>query len=226
MISMEPRFIAVVCGIFAVWSITATLVVGQTRPQIPGVWDAINQLRGKPALSVEDIQELFYTVQPGIDFPVYSDIPDTGFSCSSVHQAGFYADVATHCQVIRRCDLDNILYSYLCPNMSIFNQITLTCDWWFNVNCEKSKEFYDYSNSRLYQSDTVPLLDNQDDYRSQVAMPLIITKSVSKAAPQYGFSIGIRSAASASSDSHSPYTDGNADGSPKKKRVRRLRKRN
>lgn len=36
--------------------------------------------------------------RPGIDFPVYSYIPRTGFSCKDV-ETGYYADLDTDCQV-------------------------------------------------------------------------------------------------------------------------------
>lgn len=45
--------------------------------------------------------------------------------------------------------------------MQVFNQITLICDWFFNVDCNQSKNFYDYSNRRLYHgSDWVLLSDD------------------------------------------------------------------
>ena len=49
-------------------------------------------------------------------------------------------------------------------NFQLFNQITLTCDWWFNVDCSQAKQFYDYSNTRLYAGEDVTLLDNQNVY--------------------------------------------------------------
>lgn len=37
---------------------------------------------------------------PGIDFPIYSHIPRTSFSCKGV-ESGYYADLDTDCQVIK-----------------------------------------------------------------------------------------------------------------------------
>ena len=48
----------------------------------------------------------------------------------------------------------------------LFNQITLICDWWYNVDCSREKALYDYSNSRLYQ-DGLVLLDNQDEIQDK-----------------------------------------------------------
>jgi hypothetical protein len=130
--------------------------------QIPGVWTALDQLRGKSKLSIEDISALLINAKAGEDYPNLSVIPEGNFDCGSVKQPGFYADVDTRCQVIRRCDINGNQSAYLCPNLTIFNQITLVCQWFWDVDCSKSKEFYDYSNSRLYQGPDVLLLDNED----------------------------------------------------------------
>lgn len=50
--------------------------------------------------------------------------------------------------------------------MQLFNQITLVCDWWFNVDCGQAKAFADYSNGRLYQGQEVHLLDDQDVFQN------------------------------------------------------------
>ena len=41
----------------------------------------------------------------------------------------------------------------------LYNQITLVCDWFFNVDCSKSAQFENYSNSRLDDA-TAKLLDD------------------------------------------------------------------
>lgn len=46
----------------------------------------------------------------------------------------------------------------------LFNQITLVCDWWYNVDCKHAKEFYDYSNKRLYTGSDSVFLDDENDY--------------------------------------------------------------
>ena len=60
--------------------------------------------------------------------------------------SGYFADTspASRCQVFHVCGHSrgvtnhNTFYSFLCPNGTIFNQLYLICDWWFNVNCESS----------------------------------------------------------------------------------------
>ncbi|OQV22689.1 hypothetical protein BV898_03518 [Hypsibius exemplaris] len=81
------------------------------------------------------------------------------FSCDLVHQAGFYADEDFNCQVIRRCNPEGGLISYLCGDQLLFNQITLVCDWYYNVDCTRSSQFSDYSNARLYHKHW-PLFDH------------------------------------------------------------------
>jgi len=143
-----------------------TLVKRAAGDQSPKVFSALDQLRGgaERTLSVDQIQELFVNVKPGQDFPLIAEIPKASVDCGSFKQPGFYADTeGGQCQVFNRCDVNGNLTSYLCPNMTMFNQITLVCDWWYNIDCSKAKSFYDYSNSRLYQ-DSVPFLDDENDY--------------------------------------------------------------
>ena len=32
---------------------------------------------------------------------------------------------------------------FLCPNGTMFNQRYFTCDWWFNVRCPESPDYYE-----------------------------------------------------------------------------------
>lgn len=66
--------------------------------QNPSVWKALDKLRGKTRLNMEDILSLISTAKPGQDYPVLSEIPESKFDCGSVQQPGFYADVDTKCQ--------------------------------------------------------------------------------------------------------------------------------
>ncbi|OQV15645.1 hypothetical protein BV898_10232 [Hypsibius exemplaris] len=126
-------------------------------PQVPGVWDALDTLRGKQALTSEEINAILAIAQEGQDYPNLANIPaDSSFQCGT--RKGYYADIQSRCQVFHRCDINGVETNYLCPNKTVFNQIDLVCDWFFNVNCPNSVQFYDYSNSRLYNSNWV-LLD-------------------------------------------------------------------
>ncbi|XP_076047247.1 uncharacterized protein LOC143028761 [Oratosquilla oratoria] len=85
---------------------------------------------------------------PGQDYPVLSDIPETGFACETTgYPHGYYADTTgeASCQVFHICQTRPNGYqkdSFLCPNGTIFNQQYLVCDWWFNVDCSQATNFY------------------------------------------------------------------------------------
>nr|CAD7411909.1 unnamed protein product [Timema poppensis] len=53
-------------------------------------------------------------------------------------------------EVWHYCDLNGGQASFLCPNGTIFSQVALTCDWWFNVRCSSTTQLY-VLNERLYK---------------------------------------------------------------------------
>ncbi|XP_055336676.1 uncharacterized protein LOC129587107 [Paramacrobiotus metropolitanus] len=165
--------LAVVLGV-------STAGVVKRQAQSPGVFSALDLLRGKSKLSNDDIRNMVLNAQAGQDYPNLSSIPDSTFDCSA-HKPGFYADVSQRCQVVRRCDVNGNQTSFLCPNMTVFNQITLVCHWFWDVDCSKSETFYDYSNSRLYQENAV-LLDDETTYEETAAAISASPKAV--AAPK------------------------------------------
>ena len=80
---------------------------------------------------------------PGVDYPVYHDIPLTNFDCRNVEYPGFYADLETGCQVYHSCgSRGGRRHSFICPNGTIFSQEYLICDWWFNVRCLDSHNYF------------------------------------------------------------------------------------
>ena len=81
---------------------------------------------------------------PGVDYPTLSHVPITGFTCEAQSVGGYYADISSEagCQVFHICQNERI-DSYLCPNGTLFNQRYFVCDWWFNVRCEESQQFYE-----------------------------------------------------------------------------------
>ncbi|XP_055587741.1 uncharacterized protein LOC129740153 isoform X2 [Uranotaenia lowii] len=88
--------------------------------------------------------------RPGIDYPNLAEIPETSFSCKEQRYKGFFGDPETNCQVWHYCDLNGGKASFLCPNGTIFSQVALTCDWWFNVKCSTTAQLY-VLNERLYK---------------------------------------------------------------------------
>merc|ERR1712106_67009 len=83
---------------------------------------------------------------PGEDYPIFSDVPDTGFTCEGRVEGGYYADPNAECQAFHICANDGAggltTYSVLCPNGTIFNQNFFICDWWFNFDCSEAEGLY------------------------------------------------------------------------------------
>ncbi|KAG8235059.1 hypothetical protein J437_LFUL015301 [Ladona fulva] len=88
--------------------------------------------------------------EPGLDYPTYGEIPQTSFSCKDQRYKGFFGDPETRCQAWHYCDFNGGQASFLCPNGTIFSQVLLTCDWWFNVQCNSTAQQY-VINERLYK---------------------------------------------------------------------------
>lgn len=90
-----------------------------------------------PPLDAEAVVSLLEIAQPGETFPLLHSVPETGFDCNAFSGPGYYADSSTlsRCQAFYRCDLNGNKTGFLCPNETLFNQLTLTCDYYFNVDC-------------------------------------------------------------------------------------------
>ena len=90
---------------------------------------------------------------PGEDYPIYAEVPESGFTCDGQVDGGYYADPEAECQVFHICTADGAgglsQYSFLCPNGTIFNQEYFICDWWFNVDCAESAAIAEAKNSEL-----------------------------------------------------------------------------
>merc|ERR1712008_268114 len=82
---------------------------------------------------------------PGEDYPIYAEVPETGFACDGQVDGGYYADGEAECQVFHICTADGAgglsKYSFLCPNGTIFNQNYFICDWWLTLTVLKLKAF-------------------------------------------------------------------------------------
>jgi len=83
---------------------------------------------------------------PGEDYPIYAEVPESGFSCDGQVDGGYYADPEAECQVFHICTADGAgglsKYSFLCPNGTVFNQNYFICDWWFNFDCAEAEGLY------------------------------------------------------------------------------------
>jgi len=83
---------------------------------------------------------------PGEDYPIYSEVPESGFTCEGQVDGGYYADPEAECQAFHICTADGAgglaKYSFLCPNGTLFNQNYFICDWWFNFDCSTAEDLY------------------------------------------------------------------------------------
>lgn len=83
--------------------------------------------------------------EPELDYPIFDKIPVTAFTCDDKID-GYYADVEARCQVFHVCtaipDGTSIKNSFLCPNGTIFNQENFACQWWPDVECASSSDFF------------------------------------------------------------------------------------
>ena len=97
--------------------------------------------------------------EPGLDYPIFSSVQATDFSCSDLVMGGYYADPGQNCQSYHICLPDpaniNTLHpvSFLCPNGTIFNQGVLVCDWWFNVDCSEAATLYTINEKNAAERD-------------------------------------------------------------------------
>ncbi|XP_076069255.1 uncharacterized protein LOC143041318 [Oratosquilla oratoria] len=84
--------------------------------------------------------------EPGEDYPIYYQVPQTSFSCEG-RVSGYYADPKTRCQAFRVCNNEGKGFSrelsFLCPNGTIFDQEHFTCSWWNLVDCNVAESFYE-----------------------------------------------------------------------------------
>ena len=59
---------------------------------------------------------------------------------------GYYGDPEAECQAFHICSNDGnsglSKFSFLCPNGTLFQQQYFVCDWWFNVDCSTTEDFY------------------------------------------------------------------------------------
>merc|ERR1712038_2096592 len=110
---------------------------------------------------------------PGEDYPIYSEVPESGFSCEGQVDGGYYADPEAECQVFHICTADGAgglaKYSFLCPNGTLFNQNYFICDWWFNFDCAEAEGLYSLNDE--YAAERSALDAAASDAQSSYAAP-------------------------------------------------------
>merc|ERR1719222_731931 len=96
---------------------------------------------------------------PGEDYPIYAEVPESGFACDGQVDGGYYADPEAECQAFHICTADGAgglaKYSFLCPNGTLFNQNYFICDWWFNFDCSPAEELYSLNDEIAAERDAL-----------------------------------------------------------------------
>merc|ERR1712018_419344 len=96
---------------------------------------------------------------PGEDYPIYAEVPETGFSCEGQVDGGYYADPEAECQASHICTADGAgglaKYSFLCPNGTLLNQNYFICDWWFNFDCSTAEDLYSLNDEIAAERDAL-----------------------------------------------------------------------
>ncbi|XP_054090073.1 putative uncharacterized protein DDB_G0271606 [Zeugodacus cucurbitae] len=114
--------------------------------------------------------------EPEVDYPIYGEVPKTNFDCAGKHE-GYYADVETRCQVFRICAhtaRGTQGFGFLCPNGTLFSQKNFVCDWYRNVNCAESEQYYNRNSANRIGSST----DMMEKVRQMMEYPM---KTISRA---------------------------------------------
>lgn len=88
--------------------------------------------------------------EPDKDYPIFSYVPETTFSCKQQQYPGYYADVETRCQIFHVC-ANNRTYDFICPNGTIFHQTYLVCVWWNQFDCNQAPSLFEI-NSQVFDS--------------------------------------------------------------------------
>jgi len=121
-----------------------------------------------PVMSGLDMLRMAVPGNPGEDYPVYAEVPSTGFSCSGRVEGGYYADPEADCQPFHVCSADSsgglAKVSFLCPNGTLFNQETFVCEYWFNVDCSQAESFYGLN-------DNIGTVEQKDGLASAASSP-------------------------------------------------------
>nr|XP_036231814.1 uncharacterized protein LOC106618499 [Bactrocera oleae] len=107
---------------------------------------------------------------PGVDYPIYHEVPHTNFHCANVPAVpGMYANVETGCQAYHVCHDGREGHQgaqFLCTNGTIFNQKEFACDWWYNVKCEEATNYYhlnsDPEHNPYFQKKKEPEVEQND----------------------------------------------------------------
>merc|ERR1712128_316479 len=123
-----------------------SLCLTAASAQRRGRQEALDAYEGDAALDSYAADAANIPGVPGEDYPIYAEVPESGFVCEGQVDGGYYADPEAECQAFHICTADGAgglaKYSFLCPNGTLFNQNSFICDWWFNFDCSTAEDLY------------------------------------------------------------------------------------
>merc|ERR1712154_623650 len=142
------------------------------QPAYGGDQDVYQGAASSPAGSDDNLAMLEKAVPgvPGEDYPIYAEVPESGFACDGQVDGGYYADPEAECQVFHICTADGAgglaQYSFLCPNGTVFNQNYFICDWWFNFDCAEAEGLYSLNDELAAEREAASAPSPQGSYAS------------------------------------------------------------
>lgn len=77
-------------------------------------------------------------------------------------------------QLWHYCNHDGLVESFLCPNGTIYSQERRVCEWYYDVDCERSNKFIDV-NKDLYiipETTKAPSRTANEQQQQQQQLPL------------------------------------------------------
>ncbi|XP_067124228.1 U-scoloptoxin(01)-Er1a-like [Centruroides vittatus] len=123
------------------------------------------------AVALPRVKRRAYDLPDGAELIVESI--KTTFSCEGLGR-GYYADVDNECKIFHICNpithadgtQESEQYSFFCGNLTIFNQLSLTCNYpEDSIPCEKAKDFYYVNDNIGYEE--IPFLTEEDVEKAQ-----------------------------------------------------------
>ena len=127
---------------------------------------------------------------PGEDYPIFAEVPESGFTCDGQVDGGYYSDPEAECQAFHICTADGAgglaKYSFLCPNGTLFNQNYFICDWWFNFDCATAEDLYSLNDEIAAERDALAGASDQAEHgasASENAAPVPPPPAYDEAAP-------------------------------------------
>merc|ERR1712152_59966 len=141
--------------LIALWAIAASAQRRGRQEEVAAYGDAALDSYAADDAGEDPLAALASNIPgvPGEDYPIFAEVPESGFTCEGQVDGGYYSDPEAECQAFHICTADGAgglaKYSFLCPNGTIFNQNYFICDWWFNVDCAESAAIAAEKNSEI-----------------------------------------------------------------------------